>query len=222
MITSLTPLTKLFMVGTLVSALAWSGNLNYTLYLLVLSFLLASFTKIRGLAKPLLLLLPMAFGLAWSNAFLSRDFSVGLITFFKVYALLLSSSILALTTHPFDLSLSLAQQLRIPYHFALTVGLAYGMMRELLRAYRDFVEAVKARWLIRYEMEVLGLLPVLVTTSMAAVGRRVDTLANMLELKGFGSRERTYVRRIGFGTLDFAFLFATLLAVILPVSIGLL
>jgi energy-coupling factor transport system permease protein len=117
----------------------------------------------------------------------------------RIFTLALASFVFIVTTDPRDFVLALAQQVRIPYRFAMGVGIALRFLPILAQEAAQIRAAQRLRGRGRSADWRAGLLRerrFALAVLIAAV-RKVETLAAAMELKGFGLHpHRTYRRAV--------------------------
>ena len=152
-------------------------------------------------------LTPLLVGLPTTNALLAwlrggdpmATFTLTLTMFLLLVSL---SAMVAYTTNPDDIVYSLY---RVSPIFALMAGLAYNTMFYLFQKSRDVVDAYRARGLVRGWADYLRWLPLIAVSLLRLGAQRAETLAYILEIRGFNSPSRTYWREVRFGPRDVAF-----------------
>ncbi|TAK33704.1 MAG: energy-coupling factor transporter transmembrane protein EcfT [Chloroflexota bacterium] len=108
-------------------------------------------------------------------------------------------------THPTDLSLVLVKA-RVPYRYAMLVGLALRFLPVLEEELREILEAQQARGVdLRGSLRRgLAMVPIVVPFCLRTL-RRSNEVALAMELRGYGFRpHRTFVRTIRYRPIDYA------------------
>ncbi len=157
-------------------------------------------------------LAPLLVGLPTTNALVAwirggEPVAVFAYTLTMLVLLLSLSAMVAYTTNPDDVVYSLY---RVSPAFALMAGLAYNTLYYLLYRARDVVDAYRARGLVRGWADYLRRLHLVAVSLLRLGALRAETLAFVLEMRGFNSPHRTYWREVRAGRTDAVFVGATL------------
>jgi energy-coupling factor transport system permease protein len=169
-------------------------TLTFLPFLLVVCILKA---LVVGDGPPLLEVGPFAFRLAGAMT--------GLAAVGRLYVVALASLQFVSWTHPTDLALILVA-LRLPYRYALLVGLGLRFLPVMADELRGIYAAQEARGLdLRGPARrALAFVPVLVPLCLRTL-RRANEVSLAMELRAFGlSKTRTFSREPGFARADAA------------------
>lgn len=215
----LAPLTKLILTF---AVSIWAMLLQSPLSLALLTVsqlvvLVLSRTEVKvykGVASLLL------FGvlLALLQYTMGSGIDLAAITGLRMVAMTLIFVILLTTTRVQDLTNSLVKQCRIPYEYAFMFTAALRFIPDFLAESKAVREAQACRGyqpggnMLKRFIAYLAIVEPLV---LRAVGRS-ETMAMSLELRGFGSRQRTFTGKIALTARDYASL-----AGMIAVTVGL-
>lgn len=212
----LNPMAKFLAIMIAVLALTMLFDPVPTLFMLLLALfgiLVLARISLRVLLKNTLPFLGLAAGLTWVNTCFARSggdvllawgwlrvtdhsLRIGLTLGLRVLAIVLFSYLFAATTNPRDLTLSMAQQARLPYKLAFGLFAGFRFLPLLQAEFETIRAAHRMRgveeprgWRGRYRE-----LKRLAVPLFASVIRRSAQIGIAMESRGFGAYdERTYL-----------------------------
>ncbi len=137
--------------------------------------------------------------------FYVQGFWLALRVMLRLYCIILLFLQFLMWTHPTDISLVLVKA-RLPYKYAMLIGLALRFFPVLEEELGNILEAQEARGM---ELQgslrrALNLVPVAIPFCLRAL-RRANEVALAMELRAYGFRpRRTFLRAIGYRKVDYA------------------
>lgn len=149
---------------------------------------------------------------------LSFSFAIAMIL--RVLVLMSAFSLFFLTVHPDDLALALVA-MRVPYHFAFSLSLAFRFVPTLAREAQTIMDAQQSRGLELKEVNILhrvkNLVPIIIPLVVCSI-RRAMLVAESLEARGFGASEtRTSLKELHMTSWDWTFVVLVIVAFILGI-----
>lgn len=237
-ISRLNPITKLLAIISIIAIIGYTKNLVFSYYMLGFTLLISSIEREARsyLIKLLSLFWPFIAGFTLFNMLLfsrigepmfnlgpislsSSGLHEGALIGARITLAIVTAAIFAGTTDPGDFGLSLSQNLKLPQALSFSIFIAYNIFYFLINIYREIVQALKSRWIIRRENQAPFKSLTIIRVIMANVNRRIESTAISMELRAFGYGKRSHWRSIRFSMLDFTFLFIVSLSIILGITI---
>lgn len=127
----------------------------------------------------------------------------------RMIALVVTLPVILTTTQPRDIVMGLVDTLRVPYDYAFMFTTALRFMPIILSEVTTISQAQRSRayavdgWNPFRKIKALG--PIALPIVFIAI-EKADRLGLCMELRGYGSKKRTYLRMLKLSSLDWAVL----------------